>query len=113
MEKILYNNLILIDNLSFFSTAYKPISANIPNFSRHRKIIIDCWLLYNYKNFKDEGKQLRLKYFPLWNTSKEVSIRHAISSTLCRKLIYEFVYLRRFIKIIAMLFKYLRKMAYT
>lgn len=36
-------------------------------------IIIDSWLLYNYKQFKANNFEPCLKFFPVWNKSTEVN----------------------------------------
>lgn len=47
---------------------------NISEFHRQRELILDCWMLYLHKNFKNVDHPVELKFFPMWNTSTEVEI---------------------------------------
>lgn len=50
-------------------------SANVdgfPEFELRRHLILDCWLLYQYKSFQDDKISVSFDYFPMWNSSKEV-----------------------------------------
>lgn len=37
-----------------------------------RPLILDCWMLYLHKNFKNKALEVQLKHFPMWNNSKVV-----------------------------------------
>lgn len=44
----------------------------IAEFDNVRPLILDCWMLYLHKHFKNKDPQVQLKYFPTWSNSKEV-----------------------------------------
>lgn len=51
------------------------LSANVdrlPEFELRRHLILDCWLLYQYKSFQGDEKSVSFDYFPMWNSTKEV-----------------------------------------
>lgn len=46
----------------------------MPELEIRRHLILDCWMMYHYKYFKNEKHPISLNHFPLWNNSSEVKI---------------------------------------
>lgn len=62
--------------LYFIHIFFLSISANIDSvaeFELRRHLILDCWMLYQYKYFQGDQNNYGLEHFPMWNSSKEVS----------------------------------------
>lgn len=57
--------------LFFFSSPDQTIDK-VSNFGSHIDTILDCWLLYQVKAFKDPDFVPVFRYFPLWNASADV-----------------------------------------
>lgn len=54
----------------FYSTARK--LCGIPEFSKHRILILDCWAIYHHINFQNEDIDVSFNFFPLWENSSDV-----------------------------------------
>ena len=64
---IIYYEFIYFD-LQFLAKNMK----DIPEFEIRRHLILDCWMLFQYKYLKNDQHQVSFNHFPLWNNSKEV-----------------------------------------
>lgn len=46
--------------------------CGIPDFSKHRFIILDCWPFYQHIRFQYDGIDVSFDFFPLWENSCNV-----------------------------------------
>lgn len=68
-------NTKLFDKFSviFVSIYYTARSlCGIPDFAKHRTLILDCWAIYHHINFQCKDYTVKFNYFPLWDNSEKV-----------------------------------------
>lgn len=70
--KLLKDSLISkLESLSFGYISKININVpTIPEFEKHVDTVLDCWLLYQMKKFRNIDCHLILHFFPMWNDPK-------------------------------------------
>lgn len=61
--------LKLLPNHFYFKA---PSLCGIPEFSKHRTLILDCWAIYHHINFQNKDIDVSFDFFPLWENSSDV-----------------------------------------